>query len=369
MFFGTRMKPTGINRIAQLANVTKGTVDRALHGRPGISEVTRKKILRIAKRLAYTPHPAARVLSIGRASLRIGICIPEELHLFYDQMRAGIFDEARRLHGLGVEIIYMPVPLFGAGEKERVIELLDRGVNALAVTPGDPKSVRASIERAEKKNVRVICLTTDAPQSGRSGVVCVNPGLSGHLAAELMADFVPSGSQVALITGMHTAEEHRLKTEAFCAAFPKECSGGEIVAVLEAHESVKESYRKTSKLLADYPDLSGIYVSTVNCLPVCRALHAYKRAGKVRLITTDLFPEMVPHIKRKTIQASIYQDPYLQGQTAVRLLADFLLNGIAIPNSNYLNPGIALRSNLSLFREVQGKNGHGRLATLPPRIA
>jgi LacI family transcriptional regulator len=356
------MATNGIQRIAELANVTKGTVDRALHGRPGISVATRKKILRIAKRLAYTPHPAARVLSIGRASLRIGICIPEELHLFYDPMRAGIFDEARRLRGLGVEIVYLPVPLFGAGEKERVIELLDRGVNALAVTPGNPKSVRPAIERAEKKNVRVICLTTDAPQSGRSGVVCVDPKLSGHLAAELMAKFVRPGAKAALITGMHTAEEHRLKTEAFCERFPTECAGGKIAAVLEAHESEEESYRKTSELLAEHPDLGGIYVSTVNCLPVCRALSAHKRAGKVQLITTDLFPEMVPHFNRKTIQASIYQDPYLQGQTAVRLLADFLLNGIAIPSSSYLNPGIALRSNLLLFREVQRNGGAERPA-------
>jgi LacI family transcriptional regulator len=361
------MTRTGVHKIAELAKVSTGTVDRALHGRPGISEGTRKKILRIAKRLAYTPHPAARVLSIGRASLRIGICIPEEIHFFYDQMRAGIYDEARRVHGLGVEIIYMPVPSLGAGEKERVIELLDRGVNALVVTPGNPKSIRASIDRAEKKNVRVVCIVTDAPESQRSGVVCVDPKLSGHLAAELMAKFVRPGAEAAMITGMLTAEEHRLKTEAFCAGFKKECPGGKIAAVLEAHESAEESYRKTCKLLADHPELSGIYVSTVNCLPVCRALHAYKRAGQVQLITTDLFPEMVPHFRRKTIQASIYQDPYLQGQTAVRLLADFLLNGIAIPSTNYLNPGIALRSNLFLFREVRRKPGARRSARLASR--
>jgi ABC-type sugar transport system substrate-binding protein len=76
---------------------------------------------------------------------------------------------------------------------------------------------------------------------------------------------------------------------------------------------------------------------------------------------------MVPHFLGKTIQASIYQDPYLQGQTAVRLLADFLLNGIAIPDTNYLNPGIALRSNLFLFREVRRKPGAGRSAQLPAR--
>jgi LacI family transcriptional regulator len=82
------MKRVGIHKIAELAKVSIGTVDRALHNRAGISEATRKKILRIAKKLSYTPHPAARILSVGSANLRIGVCIPKEIHFFYDQMRA-----------------------------------------------------------------------------------------------------------------------------------------------------------------------------------------------------------------------------------------------------------------------------------------
>ena len=89
-------KRTGIHKISELANVSIGTVDRALHGRSGISEATRAKVLRIARQLAYSPHPAARALARGRTNLRIGVCIPEEIHFFYDQMRLGIFDEARR---------------------------------------------------------------------------------------------------------------------------------------------------------------------------------------------------------------------------------------------------------------------------------
>ena len=56
------MKRNGIHKIAELAKVSIGTVDRALHGRPGVSEATREKVLRIAKKLNYMPHPAARLL-------------------------------------------------------------------------------------------------------------------------------------------------------------------------------------------------------------------------------------------------------------------------------------------------------------------
>ena len=350
------MQRAGIHKVAKLAGVSIGTVDRALHGRPGISEATRKKVLAIAAKLHYRPNPAARILAVGRPQLRIGVCIPKEIHFFYDQMRAGIFDEAQRAHGLGIEVVYRPVRNLGDVEGARVAELAAEKVNAIIVVPGDPKSVTPAINAAERQDVRVICLTTDAPRSHRSTVVCVDPELNGRLAAELMAKFLTPGSEAAVVTGMLTAEEHRLKVKGFREGFAHDVADGKTVEVLEAHESEVESYNKTRSLLKQYPGLSGIYVSTVNSLPVCKALHDAPDGARIKLITTDVFPEMLPHFRRGTIGASIYQDPYLQGQTAVRMLVDYWMHNVPIPPSHYLNPVVVLRTNLHLFREVQVVN-------------
>ncbi|HEX7424054.1 MAG TPA: helix-turn-helix domain-containing protein, partial [Terriglobales bacterium] len=48
----------GIHLIAELAHVSIGTVDRALHGRDGIRESTRQRILQIARQISYTPNLA-----------------------------------------------------------------------------------------------------------------------------------------------------------------------------------------------------------------------------------------------------------------------------------------------------------------------
>jgi LacI family transcriptional regulator len=349
------MKRAGVHEIAQLAKVSIGTVDRALHGRPGISDATRKRVLRIAREISYSPNPAARALSVGRGSIRIGVCIPQEIHFFYDQMRAGIFDEGQRVSGLGVDLVYRPATELGEEPRE-IANLLRSDLSAMIVTPGNPQVMTPLIDRAERDNVRVVCVTTDAPDSKRSSAVCVEPKISGRLAAELMAKLLPAGSEVAIVTGMMTTEEHRQKTEGFRTAFVKDCPDGQTVAVLEAHESEKESYQKTCDLLAERKHLRGIYVNTVNSLPVCQALQQHGLADKVKLVTTDLFHQMVPYFERKTIAASIYQDPYLQGQLAVRILADHLLNGAAIPKVHYLNPAIVLRANLLLFRETAGVN-------------
>jgi LacI family transcriptional regulator len=152
---------------------------------------------------------------------------------------------------------------------------------------------------------------------------------------------------------MLSTEDHRKKTDGFSEGFLRHCPEGKIVSVVEGHEDEAESFQKTSDLLRRFPTLDGLYVNTVNCLPVCRALGTHGFACKVKLITTDLFPEMAPYFQKGIITASIYQHPYRQGQIAVRLLADNLTNKTHLPPAAHLSPGVVMSSNLHLFREIR----------------
>jgi LacI family transcriptional regulator len=343
----------GIRLIAELAGVSIGTVDRALHGRGGINDQTRHRILQVARQIGYTPNLAARALSGARESVSIGVCIPREIHFFYDQLWSGVLDEAKRVAHLGVRIVNRPVRVLGEHDTEAFQELLQSGVKGIVLTAGNPKGLQPLVDKAEDEGVRVVCVSTDAPESRRSSVVYVEPRLNGCLAGELMGKFVAPGAQVAVVAGMLNTEDHFRKTDGFSAAFPQHCAGGKIVQVLEGHEDEDESFQKTYELLRRVPGLAGLYVNTVNCLPVCRALGAHGLAGKVKLITTDLFPEMAPYFQKGTITASIYQQPHRQGQIAVRQLSDHLISGTAMPPTVRLSPGVVMSSNLNLFREMR----------------
>lgn len=343
----------GIHLIAHMANVSIGTVDRALHGRGGINAKTREKILQIARQIGYTPNLAARTLSVARAGARIGVCIPREIHFFYDQLWSGVLDEAKQVSQLGIDFVHRPVHALGEGDTQAFTELVDQGVNGIILTAGNPKELKPLIDDAESKGTRVVCVSTDAPESRRSTVVCVEPYLNGCLAGELMGKFVAPGSKVAIVAGMLTAEDHRKKSDGFSDAFPRHCPGGKIAAVVEGHEDEDESFQKTFDLLRRHPGLAGIYVNTVNCLPVCRALGARNLSGRVKLITTDLFLEMSPYFKKGTIAASIYQHPHRQGQIAVRLMTDSLTGKASFPPAVHLSPGVVMSSNLHLFRETR----------------
>ena len=325
---------------------------RALHGRGGIKESTRERILQIARQIGYTPNLAARALSVARAGTSIGVCMPREIHFFYDQLWGGVLDEARRVAHLGVQFIHRPVEVLGEQDTLAFKELVESGVDGIILTAGNPKALKPLIDEAEENGIRIVCVSTDAPESRRSSVICVEPFLNGCLAGELMGKFVPPGSDVAVVAGMLSTEDHRKKAQGFAEEFPRHCPKGKIVAVIEGHEDEDESFQKTLDLLFRVPTLAGLYVNTVNCLPVCRALGSRGLAGRVKLITTDLFAEMAPYFQKGTITASIYQQPHRQGQMAVRLLVDHLTHKVPFAPNVHLSPGVVMSSNLHLFREI-----------------
>ena len=344
----------GVHLIADIAGVSRSTVDRALHGRDGINEETRQHVLKIARQIRYRPNLAARALSVHRATARIGVCIPREIHFFYDQLWSGVQEEEELASQFGVEFINRPVQSLGEGDVEIFRELMSSGVNGIILTAGDPENLKPLIDEAESKDIRVVCVDTDASKSHRSSAVYVDPFLSGCVAGELLGKIVPPGSKVAVVAGMLMAEDHRRRAEGFSETFPKHCVGGETSAIIEGHEDEEECFQKTLELSRRIPKLAGIYVNTVNCLPVCHALAAADLEGKVKLITSDLFEEMSPHFEKGTIAASIYHQPHRQGQIAVRLMADNLVSRAKFPPVIGLSPIVVVLSNLPLFgREMR----------------
>lgn len=71
--------------IAQRLNVSRITVDRALNGRPGISEKRRQQILAAAKEMGYRPHRLAQALVNG-VSKSLGVIVFDLHNAFFAQL-------------------------------------------------------------------------------------------------------------------------------------------------------------------------------------------------------------------------------------------------------------------------------------------
>lgn len=88
------MRRATIADIARAAGVSKGAVSYALNGRPGVSDATRRRILKIAAEVGWHPSSAARALSDGRAGV-LGLVVDRPartlgIESFFMQLISGI---------------------------------------------------------------------------------------------------------------------------------------------------------------------------------------------------------------------------------------------------------------------------------------
>ena len=100
-----RQKPSGIREIAESLGVSIGTVDRALHNRPGINQKTRTRILDQAKAMGYRPNLAARFLS-SRKQLKVGVNLPAEIASFFDLVRDGVLEAVGGVETGDVKLVH-----------------------------------------------------------------------------------------------------------------------------------------------------------------------------------------------------------------------------------------------------------------------
>ena len=190
-------RKTKLLDIAEALGVSTGTVHRALHNHPGVSTMTKTRVLQMAKTLGYRPNLAARYLSSKR-NLRVSVNTLQGTTSFWDEVRAGISEEARALVMENVEIEYRTYPRLGEGEEEAFEAALKAGVDGIITFPSRPKSLLSGMRRASRSGIPVVCVATDAPNTGRLAVVSIDTLASGALAADLMGRFLGGKGKVAV---------------------------------------------------------------------------------------------------------------------------------------------------------------------------
>lgn len=342
-------RPAGIKDIAKALGVSTGTVDRALHARPGINETTRSRVLKMAEKMGYRPNLAARYLKSGRQII-ISVQLPVEIAYFFDSLRAGIRDAAAPF-AQTVLIENDSYPRLGDDDEPVFRRALENRVDGIVICPADPAKLKPWIKQAGELGIPVVCVATDAPHTGRLTAISADPFAGGAIACELLSLAIQGPGEVAMITGDLSTVDHAEKLRGFRSMIKKLDSRLTLATVAEAHDNEKQAYRQTAEILKSSPALKGVYVSTANSLPVVEALTDLGRAGEIPLITTDLFAEMVPAIRGGKITASIYQRPQTQGRLAFASLYQYIVEGVAPPPVIRLAPQIVMRANVDLLLE------------------
>jgi LacI family transcriptional regulator len=350
-------KNAGIKEIAEALGISIGTVDRALHDRRGVSLKTKAKVQKMADQLGYKPNLAAQALRLNRR-IKIAVVLPKEISHFFDPLRAGIREAAAASVGMHVEVAFHEYARLGYGDLELLEARLKEDNDGIIFTPGNPRKLDSIIHRLTEHGTAMFCVSSDAPNSSRIGLVSTHAYTSGALAAELLALKLNRKAHVATITGELSTLDHAEKLRGFAATLAMIAPHLSLLPAIESHERPKEAYRQTLALVREEVKPQGLYISTANSAPVLKALHEEGLLGKIQIVTTDLFGELVPLIENGQILATLYQRPFTQGKVAFENLMTYLLEEKKTSSVLRLAPHIIFRSNLPLFsNRVSGHVG------------
>ena len=334
--------------LADALGVSTGTVHRALHGHRDVNPATKTRVLQLAKSMGYRPNLAARYLSLKR-NYRISVNTLKGTTSFWDQVRAGIEQEAKLIGLDSVELEFRTFPQLAVGEREALETALKSKADGIIAFPSHPQSLRAAMRRATKANIPVVCVATDAPDDGRLAVVSIDTVGSGALAADLLGRMLGGKGKVATTLSDPRITEHAEKCKAFEGTLREFYPAIELAAQIEDHDVETEAYEKCRALFREHPDLQGIYVTTEASIPVLEAARDAGILQQLTIIATDLFPALVEHIRSGAVLATIYQRPLMQGRMAFRVLHEYLVKGTCPSEQVTLAPHLVMRGNLEFF--------------------
>ena len=189
--------------IAQLAEVSIGTVDRVIHKRGRVAPKTKAKVLKIAEDLGYKPNIYASGLAATRTTKTILIIIPEKSKdPYWDEVHAGCKLAIDSIAQQRVKFTYLSFDLFDRKKFTEQVEKLDlKGIDGLLIAPIFRSESKLLLDKIEEHKKPYVIINTMIERDSEKLICYVGPNSyqSGRLAARLMSLHCSLNARVMII--------------------------------------------------------------------------------------------------------------------------------------------------------------------------
>jgi len=333
-----------IKKIAELANVSRGTVDRVLNDRPGVKEEVRKKVKEIAEALEYKPNLIAKTLVNLKNPMKIGVIIAPDYNPFVDEIKRGITVAAQELYDYGVKVVIQPMQHLDVNEQVGILKrLINEGVSGIAMVPIENDAVRNYLNKIEDSGIPVVTFNSDIKDTQRICFVGQDHLIGGRVAGGLMGKILRNGNKVAIITSSLNLLCHKQRIEGFRSKIAEEQKNIEIIKTVENEDLDSKAFELTLSICEKINDLDGIYLTGGGASGLGKALKILGLEKKIKVITHDFVPGTIELLKEKVIDFTIGQDPYRQGYLPVKILFDYLMSG-KMPEEDFIRTNVDIRT-------------------------
>lgn len=340
-----RQLPT-LADVAALAGVSTATADRALNGRPGVRPTTLGRVLGAASELGYITDASERASTVAKP-LRLAVLLPSGENSFVAMLSRLIGNAQTLLAGFNMRARVERIESFRPDLLARELKRTGREVDGIAFMALEHPLVREAVNGLAERGVPTVTLISDVANTQRAAYIGLDNRAAGRTAGQLMARFVgPRPAKVAMIAGSLSYRAHEEREMGFLHLFHELYPAIEVVGLREGHDEEARNYRQTKMLLAQHPDLAGIYNIGGGPEGIARALRETGRQHDVAFIGHGLTPETRALLVDGVMDTVINQNPQATLLDCVSIFANIRAGRPPIEGTARPSIEIVLRENL-----------------------
>lgn len=319
-------RPT-IQMVAELAGVSRGTVDRVLNDRPHVNEDSRQRVLEAIRKLGYiSPREVYR--QKADASLRpltLGVLLPNWEGQFRAEVTEGVRAACEELEASKVRVL---VRRCETDLPQEAVELLEamraEGTEGFAVCAVNDPEIQSWIAGRAAEGVPCVTFNSDLPRSGRLCFVGQDIRQEGRVAAGLLYKCVSGHGVILATAGNLKFDGHRQRLGGFRERLAELGFPPERIVVRETYNDYETTLRVVGEALEQLPELRGVYMANLSVSGCCAAIRRSGKAGQVHVVCHDINESVRKLILSGAVDFTIPQDLNRQGYMPLLLLRDHL---------------------------------------------
>lgn len=332
--------------VAREAGVSLATVDRVLNGRPGVREPTVTRVKAAIDKLGYRPDPIASRLAHG-GSFRFCFILPTGTNTFMTNLGEAVREASSLIAGQRAFIDIHHTDVFDPEALATALEAIDERYHGVSVVALDHPRVRAAIDDLVARGIAVATLVSDVPTSKRQWYVGIDHTAAGRTAGTLMGRFAGGrAGPVGVIAGSLSLRDHVERQFGFAQIVSDEYPHLRILPTRVGRDDRELTRVAAQAILAEHPDLVGLYNIGAGNQGVADALEEAGRTREVILIGHDLTVHTRRLLLLGIMDAIINQDPGHQARSAARLLLAHCTGEPIVAAQERIRIDIFLRDNL-----------------------
>lgn len=344
-----------IKDIAELANVSVGTVDRVLHGRGGVSAESEAKVKEILKKLNYQPNMYASALASNKKHL-FACLLPQHLKgEYWTEIETGIEKAVKNYSDFNVSTaIYYYDPFDYNSFAETAEKVIVGKPDGVILAPTSEKYTSPLTDELNAKEIPYIYIDSDMADDEKAlSFFGQNSHQSGVFSAQMLSLLADGEIDNVVIirkiyegiVGSNQQERREVGFREYMGEHHPDCNIYELDLPVKQEQEDKEIM---DSFFDRHPEVKlGITFNSKAYL----VGEYLKKKGKedFHMIGYDLLERNVKAMHEGYISFLIAQQPRLQGFKAIESLCDAMILKKKVKRVNFMPIDLLTKENVDYY--------------------